>query len=153
MSNCVLHVETKEFLEINLEHELLPTITNPTRITKTSATLINNIIDLIGRNYQSIYTPMIILTDLSDHYPTLLEISNLDIYKKQPMKIKTRKLDHNNVVRINDKLETIDWDSLLNDVDTESSCNTYQRTISSTLDEISPVKEYTINPNKAIKEK
>ena len=123
-----------------MEHELLPTITKPTRITKTSATLIDNII--IGRNYQSTYTPMIIVTDLSDHYPTLLEIPNLDIYKKQPMKISTRKLDYNSVAKINDKLETIDWNSLLNNLDTESSFNTYQRTLSNTLDEITPVRVY-----------
>ena len=43
------HKPTKEFIELNLEHELIPTVTKPTRITKNSATLIDNII--IGRNY------------------------------------------------------------------------------------------------------
>ena len=30
------HQPTKEFIEINLENELIPTITKPTRITKNS---------------------------------------------------------------------------------------------------------------------
>ena len=44
------HQPTKQFIEINLESEVIPTITKPTRITKNTATLIDNI--MIGRNYQ-----------------------------------------------------------------------------------------------------
>ena len=43
------HRPTKEFIEVNLENELIPTITKPTRITRNTATLIDNII--IGRDY------------------------------------------------------------------------------------------------------
>ena len=75
------HKPTKEFIELNLEHELIPTITKLTRITKNTATLIDNII--IGRNYQSEYTSMVLLTDLSDHCPTMLEMPNIDIYIKR----------------------------------------------------------------------
>ena len=45
------HRPTNEFIELNLEHQLLPTITKPTRITRTTATLLDNII--IGRTFQS----------------------------------------------------------------------------------------------------
>ena len=38
------HPKTQEFLECILDHNLLPTITKPTRISKTSATLIDNIL-------------------------------------------------------------------------------------------------------------
>ena len=37
------HKNTHEFLERNLENHLLPSITKPTRITHTSATLIDNV--------------------------------------------------------------------------------------------------------------
>ena len=80
------HQPTKEFIEINLENEFIPTITKPTRITKNTATLIDNI--MIGRNYQSVYTSMILLTDISDHCPTMLELPNIDIYKTEPKKYK-----------------------------------------------------------------
>ena len=83
------HKPTKEFIELNLEHELIPTITKPTRITKNSATLIDNII--IGRNYQSAYISMVLLTDLSDHCPTMLEMSNIEIYKKKTKENKFKK--------------------------------------------------------------
>ena len=38
------HPKTREFLECILDQNLLPTITKPTRISKTSATLIDNIL-------------------------------------------------------------------------------------------------------------
>ena len=145
------HKPTKEFIELNLEHELIPTITKPTRITKNSATLIDNII--IGRNYQSAYISMVLLTDLSDHCPTMLEMSNIEIYKKKPKKINSRKLDSLNISKINERIHEIDWDTLLDSQDTETSYNTYHNTISRILNEISPVKELTINPNKVIQEK
>ena len=48
-----VHPKTQEFLECILDHNLLPTITKPTRISKTSATLIDNI--LISKKLQSNY--------------------------------------------------------------------------------------------------
>ena len=142
------HQPTKEFIEINLENELIPTITKPTRITRNTATSIDNII--IGRNYQSVYTSMILLTDISDHCPTMLELPNIDIYKTEPKKYK--QLNPINIKKINDKLHETNWESLLDNLDTEDSYNTYQATLNSILDEITPVKEYTINPNKVLKE-
>ena len=38
-----IHPKTQEFLEYILDQNLLPAITKPTRISKTSATLIDNI--------------------------------------------------------------------------------------------------------------
>ena len=101
------HKPTKEFIEINLDNELITTITKPTRITRNSATLIDNII--IGRNYHSAYSSMILLTDLSDHCPTMLEIPNIDIYKTEPKKIHTRRLNPFNIKKINDKLQETNW--------------------------------------------
>ena len=144
------HQPTKEFIEINLENELIPTITKPTRITRNTATLIDN--TMIGRNYQSVYTSMILLSDISDHCPTMLKLPNIDIYKTEPNKIQTRKLNPINIKKINDKLHETNWESLLDNLDTEDSYNIYQTTMNSILDEITPVKEYTINPNKVLKE-
>ena len=106
---------------------------------------------MIGRNYQSVYTSMILLTDISDHCPTMLELPNIDIYKTEPKKIQTRKLNPINIKKINEKLHETNWESLLDNFDTEDSYNKYQTTMNSILDQITPVKEYTINPNKILK--
>ena len=43
------HESIQDFINQNLELGMLPTVTRPTRITKTSATLIDNII--VSMNY------------------------------------------------------------------------------------------------------
>ena len=107
---------------------------------------------MIGRNYQSVYTSMILLTDISDHCPIMLELPNIDIYKTEPKKIQTRKLNPINIKKINDKLHETNWESPLDNLETEDSYNVYQATLNSNLNEITPVKEYTINSNKVLKE-
>ena len=144
------HQPTKEFIEINLENELIPTITKATRITRNTSTLIDNI--MIGRNYQSVYTSMILLIDISDHCPTMLELPNIDIHKTEPKKMQTRKLDPINIKKINDKLHDTNWKTVFDNLDTEDSYNVYQAKLNIILNEITPVKEYTINPNKILKE-
>ena len=46
-----IHPLTNDFLELNLEKQLLPTITKPTRVTRSTATLIDNVI--VGRKFQN----------------------------------------------------------------------------------------------------
>ena len=83
----------------------------------------------------------------------MLTLPNLDIYKKHPKKLYTGKLDTLNVAKINERLKETDWETILDKQDTELSYNTYQKTIGSILDEISPVKEITISPKKILREK
>ena len=47
------HIHTRDFIETNLDYQLLPTVTKPTRITRTTSTLIDNI--FIGKKYQGGY--------------------------------------------------------------------------------------------------
>ena len=68
------HPKTREFLECILDLNLLPTITKPTRISKTSATLIDNI--LLSKNLQPEFESLIIIDDLSDHLPCVTLFTN-----------------------------------------------------------------------------
>ena len=76
-----VHPVTNDFIEYNLDKGLLPTITKPTRVTRTTATLIDNII--VGRKYQSNFESQIILSDLSDHFPCILNIKNTNLFRKK----------------------------------------------------------------------
>ena len=62
---CSTHSLTHEFVECNANYGLMPTINRPTRITKTSATLIDNI--FVSENFLGKYYSSIIIDDLSDH--------------------------------------------------------------------------------------
>ena len=55
---------TSKFLNLNLDNDLIPCITKPTRVTNKTATLIDNI--LISTKLQYNYTPLVITDDLSD---------------------------------------------------------------------------------------
>ena len=70
-----IHNNIQRFLEVNLDNGLYPCITKPTRVTNTSATLIDSIfIDskLLGR-----HTSHIKIDNISDHLPTLVVLDNL----------------------------------------------------------------------------
>ena len=40
---CEIHKSAHEFLDLMLQHQLYPSITRPSRVTQTTATLIDNI--------------------------------------------------------------------------------------------------------------
>ena len=69
------------FIELNLDNNLIPSITRPTRITKSSATLIDNII--VGKQFQE-YEANIGISDISDHLPLVLKSFQPTLYKKKP---------------------------------------------------------------------
>ena len=62
------HRHTQHFNEIMLENNLLPTITRPTQITQSSATLIDNI--FVSENLHRFFESAVLLEDISDHLPT-----------------------------------------------------------------------------------
>ena len=71
-----VHSQTQEFIEINLDMNLLPVITKPTRVSTTSATLIDNI--FVSNRVQHCINPGVIITDISDHFPCILNVSDFD---------------------------------------------------------------------------
>ena len=83
-----LHSNTQEFININYDCDLFPVITKPTRITHTSATLIDNIfLDalLIGN-----MTNRILVDDISDHLPTVTILEGLDHSPQKKVHITSR---------------------------------------------------------------
>ena len=96
------HRITNEFIELNLDNHLLPTITKPTRVTRSTATLINNII--LGSDFQTDFESCILISDISDHLPCLTTVKKLSLFEKSPTKITTRGLNEHKINIINGKL-------------------------------------------------
>ena len=59
------HKPTEEFLECNIESGMIPQITKPTRITQTSATLIDNVI--VSKKLSTHIESRILIENISDH--------------------------------------------------------------------------------------
>ena len=78
----LLHANEKcfveEFLDINIGNGLIPSIMIPTRVTKNTATLIDNI--FVSQDINNIMST-VLECDISDHYPCILntEVSDLSI--------------------------------------------------------------------------
>ena len=82
------HPPSQEFIDIMYSHSLFPTITKPSRVTHSSATLIDNIF------CESVMDPSdtvsgIFYTDVSDHFP-VFHIDCASTIKTQPQIIKRR---------------------------------------------------------------
>ena len=144
------HRPTHEFIEMNLEHQLIPTITKPTRITRSTATLIDNII--VGRDFQMSLDPSIILSDISDHYPCLLTIQDETLFKKQPKRIQTRKLDPTKIDIINCKLSSVEWEQELHNLSLDDQYNMFHSKLLSIMDDVAPYQTVTIPFDKLIRD-
>ena len=83
-----IHKKTQQFLNMNLDLDRFPVITKPTRITHTSATLIDNIFldsRLTGQTVNKI-----LVDDISVHLPSVLILENLNPSKKRKIEVTSR---------------------------------------------------------------
>ena len=76
-----IHLPTSKYIEKNLDHNMLCTITRPTRISNTCATLIDNI--LISNKLHGNFKSGVLINDLSDHMPCYLIL--LDAMTHKPI--------------------------------------------------------------------
>ena len=93
------HHRTQQFLDLILELELIPTITRPTRITQSTAMLIDNI--FISGVLQRLFDSLIILLeDTPDHMPTLVLMKQTKLRNKKPLCFESRSLNDVKLARI-----------------------------------------------------
>ena len=105
------HNKTQEFLEHCIEMNLLPCITKPTRITHSSATLIDKIFLSVGLHDAS--RSWILIEDLSDHFPCLTSIPNLSPDHSVDQYVNTRKLTDKVYAKIRSSLNQVCWQEIL----------------------------------------
>ena len=99
------HGPTHDFLETIYDKGLLPMITKPTRITSSSATLIDNIFvdDLFYANAES----GIIMDDSSDHLPCYCVLRNLNPHRTEDIEITSRDTRKKNLENLKEHLKTV----------------------------------------------
>ena len=132
-----VHSKTQEFLECILDHNLLPTITKPTRISKTSATLIDNI--LISKKLQPNYESLIIVDDLSDQLPCLVKLKNFKPTGNKNFILK-RVINNKVVKKINEDLSKIDWNIKMKDKPASDSFHAFHSDLLISLNKHTPEK-------------
>ena len=141
---------TKDFLNYNYSKGILPVINKPTRITHTSATLIDNL--YINNKYTDSYKSGIIVTDMSDHLPIFAFCGlSKPKTKKEPLIFNCRQMKESNISNMKNSLSEIDWTFLM----TKSAAVCFEaisEEITSALDQFCPIKTVVIPYKKIIHE-
>ena len=143
-----IHQPTGNFIDIVLQNNLLPTVTRPTRITKTTATLIDNIL-ISNQLYMNTYN-VIVIDDISDHLPCLSVIKNFKLTRRESIQIESRNFSPKNISNITNDINTTDWVKVLSDHDANAQFDIFQKQLLSTIDKHSPLKKINISSKKIL---
>ena len=104
------HLKTSDYLDNLFQNGFLPTITKPTRITSTSATLIDHI---YTNNITTTGTSGIIITDLADHFGTFYISQTEKTKQSKESTNKTRIFSDANIVKFKEYLELMNFTDVL----------------------------------------
>jgi len=144
------HRATADLLDCFLAGGLVPLINRPTRITHSSATLIDNIYTKMTPHQQ--VKSFILHYDISDHLPILSLTGHKDIKNKEPLTFTYRPLTDDSVSAILNELYDFDWDMLDNFNNIDESYNTFSNIFNTIIDKHAPIKTKTIAPSQVIRE-
>ena len=144
------HQPTNDFVQNNLDFGLIPTVTRPTRITQSTATLIDNI--FVSQNLCGKYVSNILINDTSDHLPVICTLSDLKTTKRDPIKITSRDTHLKNMQALKHQLGSYNWSSNLEYQSvSEDMCRVHQ-TLTEKIDYCIPIREHCIKGKKVRKE-
>ena len=105
---------THDYLDFIYSYCMIPSILKPTRLTETSATIIDNILT----NCDKEISTAILVTDITDHFPTILinRTKNVNSKRKSDSEksfVYKRKYTDDNVSHFKQKLSQLNWDDVL----------------------------------------
>ena len=115
------HKPTHEYLNLVYSYSFMPTIYKPTRITESSATIIDNILvnELTGNS-------AILVTDVSDHLPTVfVEKRGLKVKRNENKFFYKRNHSLDNINHLKQKLSNVNWHEELIDNNANDSYNKF----------------------------
>ena len=137
------HILTNEYVQSNLEFGLIPTITRPSRITQSTATLIDNII--VSQNLCGSFVSSVLISDISDHLPTACVIPTLVTSQKGPVAIMPRDTRPRNMVAMKKQLSLINWTEELQSNSCSKNMETFTQKITEIIERCIPEQTRYIN--------
>ena len=130
------HSEMQRFLEINLGANLIPSITKPTCVTTSSATLIDNI--FVRTLLPEALKSGIVVDNTSDHFILITEITNPCVMHCEPESYTTHKLGVTEINKISKSLDGINWKDRLLNKTADEAFNDFHDTLLHTMNTVSP---------------
>ena len=148
-----IHKNTQTFIDKILECRMIPTITQPTRISKTTATLIDNI--LITQKHCEWYDSCVLIDDISAHLPCMIRIRSYKASKKKVTYIESRDTRTKCVERLKENLSAINWQEMIDAAqsnNTDSIFQTFHSELLKQIDNFCPVTKCKRKPSELRKE-
>ena len=130
-----IHKRTQDFIELNLDNNLLPSITRPTRITKSSATLIDNII--VSQSLMANCESRIVIDHISDHLPSIVKFDEMLQKCKTSKLVTSRNLNERTLQKISDSLTRTNWSEVITE-NVDESFDSFHDLLLKTLDRYAP---------------
>ena len=137
------HEPTRDFIDILLELNIFPTITRPTRIMHTSATLIDNV--FMSSKLHHSFASGIIISDISDHLLTLTLLKQTRLKDTTLLEFKSHNLNENKIQELNKNLQEIDWNGHLTSNDVSENFDWLHTILKDTLDAKAPKRTVHIS--------
>ena len=134
------HSLTSDFMDVMYGHNLIPLVTKPTRVTSSTATIIDNIFTNDFKE-SSEHHQGIFYNDLSDHYPVFH--INTTPMKKCPSKLKTiwrRQINQNRIDQFKNECSSLDWNDVLNTRDGQLAYTLFHNKFTAAYDKHFPLK-------------
>ena len=131
--NYESHRLTGDFVDLLSNYSFLPLITRPTRITASSATLIDNIFTNHIENLDH-STQGLLVTDVSDHYP-IFHINNRSYIGESDIYVTKRIFSERNKQAFKIALNELDWNEIYGASETN---NAFHDTLGTLLNKYFP---------------
>ena len=113
----------------------------PTSITKTTATLIDNI--FVSHQLHTSFDSCVVLHDISDHMPSILNIHDYSNNKSIPLEFTCRNLTDEKIRNINHMMTQENWTNL-DEENVNIAFQQFQDKLDHILDKIAPIKNIKI---------
>ena len=114
-----IHQSTQSLIDIMIKNNMHPTITRPTQVTNTTATLIDNVF-IDDKLFQS-FDSCILIEDISDYLPAIILLKQMKILNRKPIEFNSRGLTDDKLRVIKHKLHRVDWIGELNSNDVNTN--------------------------------
>ena len=110
---------SEDFNDTMFSYGFIPLITRPTRVTQSSATLIENIFtnQLVDPHNESMQG--ILITDISDHYP-IFHMTKSIKKREAEVKISRRNYNMKNKDKFVQLMSAVDWSAIFAAVDSQN---------------------------------
>ena len=136
------HGPMHRFLDEIMEIGLLPSVTRPTRITHSTATLIDNI--LIDQKYSERYKSCVLIENISDHLPCLTTLCGVTTPLNRAKKITSRDTRPKKLNALNQVLKQTDWNFLEETDDVDIKFKGFHELVTSAVDSCCPMRDRLI---------